>query len=183
MLSNHQDSLKNFEHLFHVSEEPGITIFEPRPSPSFFTAIKGDVVFAIGERLLQNYLLPRDCPRVTYYATEKTILADKEKFFGGSNADFVVVVESGWYERIKNSVLYCYEFPADSFELLDECAGYYISYNPVSPVSTEVIEDVMGKLLQPNVELRFIPSLLKIADAVASSTMNFSLIRMRNAAF
>ena len=181
MPSNHQDSSKNSERLFHVSEEPGIEIFEPRPSPSFFAGIKGDVVFAIGERLLHNYLLPRDCPRVTYYQTENTTIADKEKFFGESKADFVVIVESNWYERIKNTALYCYELPGNDFTLLDECSAYHISYQPAIPVKIRTITDIMAELLNRNVELRFTPSLITIADAVSKSTLNFSIIRMRNA--
>lgn len=182
MPSNHQDSSKNSERLFHVSEEPGIAVFEPRPSPSFFVEITGDVVFAIEDRLLHNYLLPRDCPRVTYYQTAGTTTADKEKFFGESKADFVVIVESGWYERIKNTMLYCYELPGNDFTLLDECAGYQISYQPVIPNDIRTISDIMAELLSRNVELRFTPSLIKIAEAVSKSTLNFSIIRMRNAA-
>ncbi|RFM27351.1 hypothetical protein [Deminuibacter soli] len=41
--------------LFHISETPGITLFEPRPSPSFFEGIAGEVVFAIEERLVAGY--------------------------------------------------------------------------------------------------------------------------------
>lgn len=93
MLLNHQDSLNNYNRLFHISEEPGIHIFEPRPPPSFFKEIDGDVVFAINDRLLHNYLLPRDCPRVTYFATPETTEADKEKFIGNTAADYIIVVE------------------------------------------------------------------------------------------
>jgi hypothetical protein len=181
MPSNHQDSSKNYRRLFHISEEPGIGLFEPRPSPSFFAEISGDVVFAIEDRLLHNYLLPRDCSRVTYYPADKTSAADKERFFGESTADFVVIAESGWYERIKNTTLYCYELPGDNFALLDECAGYYISYKPAIPTGVRAITDVMAELLSRKVELRFTPSLVKIADAVSKSTLNFSIIRMRNA--
>ena len=181
MPSNHQDSSKNFERLFHVSEQPGITVFEPRPSSSFFAEITGDVVFAIADSLLHNYLLPRDCPRVTYYQTDKTTPAHKEKFFGQSKADFVIIVESGWYERIKNATLYCYELPNEGFMLLDECAGYYMCYQPAIPAETRTIADIMAELLKRNVELRFTPSLIEIADAVSKSTLNFSIIRMRNA--
>ena len=156
-------------------------MFEPRPSPSFFAEIKGDVVFAIGERLLHNYLLPRDCPRVTYYRTETTIAEDAEKFFGESTAEFVVIVESGWYERIKNTTLYCYEFAPANFTLLDECAGYYMSYQAEKPVGVRIITDIMAELLSRNVEVRFTPSLINIAEAVSQSTLNFSIIRMRNA--
>jgi hypothetical protein len=51
--------------LFHVSEEPGIHTFEPRPAPRR-SNVKGDVVWAVDELRLPNYLLPRACPRVTY---------------------------------------------------------------------------------------------------------------------
>ena len=48
--------------LFHVSEERGIEEFEPRAPKE-----GGDpVVWAIHAVRLPNYLVPRDCPRVTY---------------------------------------------------------------------------------------------------------------------
>ncbi|TWJ04691.1 hypothetical protein JN11_00412 [Mucilaginibacter frigoritolerans] len=168
-------------HLFHISEEPGIKIFEPRPSPSKFDSITSDVVFAISEKLMHNYLLPRDCPRVTYYASAQTTKADRDNYFKHSSAYFVVVAESGWYERIINTTLYCYAFLPDPFILLDECAGYYISHKPVEPIKVKVVNDLIGELLQRNIELRFTPDLTALADAVSKSTLGFSLIRMRNA--
>ena len=181
ILLNHQDLSNNYSRLFHISEEPGIHLFEPRPSPSHFDDIKGDVVFAITDDLLHNYLLPRDCPRVTWYAGAKTNQADKKRFVGNSAANYIVVVESGWYQRIKETTLYCYEFPAENFTLIDECAGYYISYNPIVPISIKSINDIMAELLKRNIELHFTSSLIQLADAVSKSTLNFSLIRMRNA--
>jgi hypothetical protein len=178
---NHQDLSKNYNTLFHVSEDPGIQLFEPRPSPSFFADIKGNVVFAITDRLLHNYLLPRDCPRVTWYATPGTTNADKDKFIGNSIAEYFITVESGWYRRIKETPLYCYEFPADNFILINECAGYYVCYGPVAPLAITLVEDTIAELLTRNVDIRFTPSLIKLADAVSKSTLNFSLIRMRNA--
>ena len=56
------------EELFHVSDQPGITRFEPRPPPPGNTTHTGRMVWAVGQRLLHNYLVPRDCPRVTFYA-------------------------------------------------------------------------------------------------------------------
>lgn len=61
--------------LFHVSEESGIERFEPRPSP--YT--DEPVVWAIDADRLRNYLLPRECPRVTYYAGCETTIADVER--------------------------------------------------------------------------------------------------------
>ena len=169
------------ERLFHVSHEPGITLFEPRPSPSKFDSITGDVVFAVTETLLHNYLLPRNCPRVTYYASPKTTKADKDHFFNHTSADYVIAVEASWYQQVKEAVLYCYEFSTASFTLLDECAGYFVSYDAVTPVNVVVITDVIAELLKRNIELRFMPDLHELAAAVAQSSLNFSLIRMRNA--
>lgn len=78
-------------------------------------------------------------------------------------------------------MLYCYEFPADNFQLLDEFAVYYISYQPAEPVTITEIPDAIAGLLKRNIELRFTQSLRKLADAVIKSNLNFSLIRMRNA--
>ena len=61
--------------LYHVSEEPDIEVFEPRPSPQNYESIKGNVVFAVNDIMLHNYLLPRDCPRVTYYAKTDSLSA------------------------------------------------------------------------------------------------------------
>jgi hypothetical protein len=181
MKLNHQDLLSSSNKLFHVSEEAGISIFEPRPSPSYIPGITGDVVFAVSGKLLHNYLLPRDCPRVTFYPTDKTTAADKAEFMGNSLADYMVIVESEWYKRIQEATLILYEFPADEFHLVDECAGYYVSYKAITPLAVHTVKDVMTAMLERNVELRFTPTLTNMADAVKSSSLNFSLIRMRNA--
>jgi hypothetical protein len=181
MRSSHQDLLNSYDKLFHVSEETGITRFDPRPSPSELPGITGDVVFAISGRLLHNYLLPRDCPRVTLYPSANTTSFDKEKFFGNCSADFIIIVESGWYRRIKDTTLYLYEFLQDDFTVIDKIAGYYVTYKPVIPTSVTIIDDCIATLLNKNVELRFTPSLTQIAEKVKSSSLNYSLIRMRNA--
>ena len=162
--------------LFHISEEPGIERFEPRPSPSH----PEPVVWAINEERLPNYLLPRDCPRVTYYAhATTTAAADVERFLGSSRA--VVAVESGWWDRLRTCRLYCYHLPQDTFMCHDECAGYFVSSLPVIPVSTQSIEDPLAALLARGVELRLVPNLWPLRDAVVTSTLWYSLIRMRNA--
>ena len=82
-------------------------------------------MWAIDSEHLRNYLLPRDCPRVTYSAGPQTTAADVERFLGSSPA--VVAVESGWFERIRSARLCCYQLPPETFELIDECAGYFVS--------------------------------------------------------
>ena len=161
--------------LFHVSEQPSIERFEPRASE--YTS--EPVVWAIDADRLRNYLVPRECPRVTYYAGCETTAADVERFLGSSPA--VVAVESGWLESLRSCRLYCYHLPLDTFECLDECAGYFVSRVPVVPALIEVFDDLIAELLKRGVELRFVPSLWPLGDAVVASTLRFSLIRMRNA--
>jgi hypothetical protein len=161
--------------LFHVSEESGIERFEPRASE-----YAGEpVVWAIDADRLRNYLVPRECPRVTYYAGCETTVADVERFLGSSPA--VVAVESGWLEQLRSCRLYCYHLPPETFECLDECAGYFVSRVPVVPALVEVFDDPIAELLRGGVELRFVPNLWTLRDAVVASTVRFSLIRMRNA--
>ena len=161
--------------LFHVSEESGIERFEPRASE--YT--DEPVVWAIDAERLRNYLVPRECPRVTYYAGRETDAADVERFLGTSPA--VVAVESGWWERLRSCRLFCYHLPPETFACLDECAGYFVSRVPVVPAFVEVFDDLISELLRRGVELRFVPSLWPLRDAVVASSLQFSLIRMRNA--
>lgn len=159
--------------LFHVSEEPGIQRFEPRVSEY----VGEPVVWAINASRLHNYFVPRDCPRVTYYAGRETSAADVERFLGPSPA--VVAVESGWLERLRSCRLYCYHVPPQTFECIDECAGYFVSRVAVVPARVEVIDDVIAELLKRGAELRFVPDLRPLRDAVVASTLQFSIIRMR----
>jgi hypothetical protein len=161
--------------LFHVSEQVGIELFEPRWSE----IADRKVVWAIDADHLRNYLVPRECPRVTYYAGPQTASDDVEQFLGKSQA--VVAIERGWFERLRSCRLYCYHLPADTFECIDECAGYFVSNLSVVPARVEVLDDVILELLKRGVELRFVSSLWPLRDAVVSSTLQFSLIRMRNA--
>lgn len=169
------------EKIFHISEEGDIKTFHPRPSPSKFDQLDCDVVFGILDRLLHNYLFPRDCPRVTYYAGPNSTQADKDRFLQ-TGADFVLAVEAKWVPILQQTVLYCYEFNPNAFTLLDECAGYYVADQPVMPITVTRIDNILQTLLQrSDVELRILPELHTLADQVVCSTLHFSLIRMRNA--
>lgn len=161
--------------LFHISEESGIERFEVRAS-EYGT---GPVVWAIDGARLRNYLVPRECPRVTYYAGPKTTAADIERFLGTSPA--VIAVENAWLDHLRSCRLYCYHLPPETFECFDECAGYFVSRVPVVPVFVEVFDDPIAELLRRGVELRFVPTLWPLRDAVVASSLEFSLIRMRNA--
>jgi len=161
--------------LFHISEEADIQEFEPRPSEY---AVES-VVWAIDADRLRNYLLPRDCPRVTYYAGPQTSVPDRERLLGSSAA--VVAIERDWLERVQRCRLYCYHLPPQTFECIDECAGYFVSRVSVVPTRAEALRDLVSKLQQRGVDLRVLPNLWPLRDAVVASSLQFSIIRMRHA--
>ena len=94
----------NPDNIFHISENGEIKTFKPRPSPSVINGIAGDVVFGISNRLLHNYLFPRDCPRVAYYANPETTQTDRDKFLQTA-AEFVIAVEAKWAPAIQQTTL------------------------------------------------------------------------------
>lgn len=167
--------------LYHVSDQPGIRLFEPRPAPHLGIGVAGDVVWAVDEGHLHNYLLPRDCPRVTFYATEQSDPTDVERLIGPSGAGCVVAIESHWLPEVQRQRLYKYELDPHDFEVFDEGAGYYISRRPVAPLSEHKIDDILGALLEHDVELRIMASLWELREVVIHSTLQFSIIRMKNA--
>lgn len=161
--------------LFHVSETPDIPCFEPRLAD-------GDtepLVWAIGAARLHNYILPRNCPRVTYCTGPTTTAEDAARFLGDSAA--VIAIEHDWYERVRDARLYCYTLNSTTFECINEGAGYFVSRLPVTPSDVQVFGDPIKELLGRGIELRLVPSLWTLHDAVAASTLQFSMIRMRNA--
>ncbi len=160
--------------LYHVSEESGICRFDPRPSHH----IESPVVWAIHEDRLQNYLVPRNCPRVTFYAGNNTSDADVERFLGSSSA--VVALETSWWKRVEACRLFCYEMPPESFSCFDDCAGYFISHEPVEPVSVRVYDNAANAILSRGVELRVLRNLRPLRDAVVASTLRYSVIAMRD---
>ena len=162
--------------VFHVSEEPDIEVFEPRHAEANCEPL----VWAIDDEHLRNYLVPRDCPRVTYSVGPRTTVADRQRFLGSSAA--VLAIETGWFERMRSCRLHCYHLPGDTFELADACAGYFVSRVPVKPLRVQVIADPVSAVLERGVELRVQPSLWALRDAVVESTLAFSIIRWRNAA-
>jgi hypothetical protein len=161
--------------LFHVSEESGIQRFVPRVA----AGAGESCVWAIDAARLRNYLVPRECPRVTFYAGISTTVADAQRFLGERTA--VVAIERGWLERVRSCRLYCYAVPTETFLCMDDCAGYFVSQVAVVPTSVNIIVDAAAELERLGVELRIVPTLWPLRDAVVASSLQFSIIRMRNA--
>ena len=165
--------------LFHVSEEAGIARFEPRPSPSpEDTDIQGDVVWAIAESHLVNFLTPRDCPRITFRAGAETTPADLALLQG---ADCVVAFEAAWLARVNACRLHIYEMPREPFAEVLPQAGYWVSREAVTPIGVEVRGGLIQALGAAGAEVRILQDFWPLCDAVAGSSLEFSILRKRNA--
>ena len=167
--------------LYHVSESPNINCFVPRAAPERSARAGEHLVWAIGEKLLHNYLLPRDCPRVCFYPVPSSTPEDIAKLMLNSLAEHVVAIESNWFKKAHTTPVYLYELPPETFTLEDEGAAYYVSQDKVKPLSTQEIPIPIENLIERKVELRILPNLWPLRDAVVRSSLQYSCIRMRNA--
>ena len=166
--------------LFHFSEDPTITVFEPHIASS--SNIQDQAyVWAIDEWHSAMYLFPRDCPRACFYPGDKTTDEDRERFLGGVAARMVICVEAAWLDRIRSTTLYRYTMPEASFALNDATAGHWVSRATVTPLSVEPVGDLLAALAAADVELRVTPSLIALWERMIASTLEFSGTRLRNA--
>jgi hypothetical protein len=166
--------------LWHVSGEAGISLFEPRIPPSFDAGVTHPVVWAVADSHLVNYLFPRECPRVAIRRSENTSDADANRFFGPGSAEVILFIEAPWFELATQPV-WLYELPPTTFECADTNAGYFVSSKPVVPALSRQVQSPLAELLSRKAELRVVQRLRPVAEAVAASSLSFSIIRLRNA--
>lgn len=167
--------------LWHISEQCDIEVFVPRTTPGANAKGESPVVWAVDGTHLASYLVPRDCPRVAFHALPDSTGQDRQTLLGFGGARHVVAIESGWLERAARGILWAYEFPLQGFVCADATAGYFVSSVAVVPISRRRVDDPLSELVASGVELRVVPDLHALAARVASSSLAFSCIRMRNA--
>jgi hypothetical protein len=167
------------QHVYHVSEASNIEVFQPRVPPTSAAGTQSPVVWAVDRSYLPNYLVPRECPRVTFQRTSASSKPDEERLLGFGEASHVVAIESAWYQTALGSTIWVYEFSPGSFACADATAGYFVSPLAVSPVGRRQVMNPLVEIVRMGVELRVVPSLLALAKEVVSSSLAFSCIRMR----
>jgi hypothetical protein len=141
--------------------------------------VSEDCVWAVDKAHLRNYLFPRDCPRITFAAGPSTTDEDRARFL--PDADKVAAVEHGWLERLRAASIHIYELPPEPFRLADEPAGYWVSMRAVTPLSERTETDLVAALAAGGVQLRLLEDFWPLCDAVMASTLEYSIIRARNA--
>jgi hypothetical protein len=164
--------------LYHFSEDPTIERFVPR-APLKRPEVE-PLVWAMDEWHQPVYFVPRDCPRVCFWPGRQTTPEDFERFFAHVSGRMVIAIEAAWFERLRSTRLYRYVLPEELFESLHD-NGMHVSRQTVVPLAVEPLDDLPRRLLDAGVELRICPSLVPLGEAIIASTLQFSLIRMRNA--
>lgn len=166
--------------LFHFSDDAGIEKFVPR------TAVHRPgvepFVWAVDEEHSGTYLFPRECPRVLLWLTPSTTAQDRERWWGARpDTKLIAHVEWSWYPRLRDSEVFRYELPPETFAPLADDEWMWVSREAVTPLNVERIEDIPGALSVAGVELRLMQSLAPLWGAW-ESTIHFSGIRLRNSA-
>ena len=77
--------------------------------------------------------------------------------------------------------LYVYELSSQHFVMQDACAGYYVSSVAVKPDSERCVDNLLEELFRHDVEFRIMKSLWDLREMVIKSSLEYSIIRMRNA--
>lgn len=165
--------------LWHVSEDPNITAFDPHVPVTNPTA--PPLVWAVDTRHLPMFWFPRDCPRGCIWACSTTTPEDRERFFGQSAATRIHVIESDWCDRLRRCRLHAYRLPGDVFSP-HEVGGYWVSDEPVEAVECVAIDDLVMQHARARIELRATPSIWPFWKRVADSSLGFSGSRLSNAA-
>src|SRR5262249_6055308 len=105
-----------------------------------------------------HVLGPRDCPRGCIWPVPATTAADREPFFGQSDATRIHVIEAGWLERIQACRLYAYQLPTAPFRP-HEVGGYWVTDQPVHATGRVLVDDLLGQHARARIELRITPSI------------------------
>jgi hypothetical protein len=164
--------------LLHFSEDPSIERFEPHVPAT--NPGQEPAVWAIDGEHAPVYWFPRNCPRGAVWANtpeEQVVL--RERF--QTSASRVQATELDWLERIRSARLYVYEFDAALFSRWPDADGQWIAREAVVPRSVRPVGDLLELHAGAGLELRFVPDLLVFWDAVLTSGLPFSGIRLRYA--
>jgi hypothetical protein len=165
--------------LYHFSEDPTIERFVPhvpRTNPG-----QPARVYAIDAAHEALYWFPRDCPRVTVWADDAAELEVLASRFT-TTARRLQATESSWLGRLRAVTLHRYAFDAAAFRPWEEADGQWVTDQPVVPLRVEPCGDLLQRHVDAGVELRLVPDLWPLRDAVVGSGLPFSIVRMANAA-
>jgi hypothetical protein len=164
--------------VWHFSEEPDIAVLEPRRgSPG---APDEALVWAMDPAHAPAYWFPRDCPRVTFWPSDPLTPAGAA-LLTGATARRVHAIEWAWLDRMRSTTLYGYALDAADFQPWPGGGGQ-VARRTVRPLRVQPVGDLVERHAAAGIELRLVPTLWPLVDAVVDSGLEFSIIRARNVA-
>ena len=166
--------------VLHFSEDPTITRFEPHVAA---TAQQPEAyVWAVDAARSPDYWFPRQCPRAMAWTEPDTTEADRERILGSGCGRRVHAIEYGWLEALRTVRLFAYRLPANRFTPFGTPVNAHVAIRPVEPLGpAEPVGDLLRLHEEAGIQLRVLPNLWPFWDAVITSTLGFSGIRLRNA--
>ena len=167
--------------MLHFSEDPTIRRFVPHVAA---TAQQAQAyVWAVDHDRAPAYWFPRQCPRAMAWSRATTSEVDRTRIIGAGCGDRVHAIEYGWLDAIRTVRLYAYRLPADRFRPFGAPEPHaHVAVEPVEPLGPpEPVGDLFGCHAEAGIQLRVLDNLWPFWDAVITSTVGFSGIRLRNA--
>jgi hypothetical protein len=165
--------------LLHFSEDPSIRVFDPHVART--AQVPGARVWAIDAIHAPSYWFPRDCPRACCWAEGEPVGAAVDALLGLGGVRRMHAIESGWLERMRACRLYVYRFAIESFVPEPRSGGAWCARERVEPLSVEPVGDLLERHAEAGIELRIVPNLWPLIDAIVASGLAFSIIRKANA--
>jgi hypothetical protein len=169
--------------VLHFSEDATIGTFEPRvPPPS--SALASPVVWAIDADRAPDYWFPRQCPRAMAWVGPATTDVDRERIIGAGSGRRVHVIEYAWLEAMREVELYAYRLPSGTFRPISADDPHaLVSEVAVQPIGApERVGDLFALHAEADIQLRVLDNLWTFWWEAIHSTVQFSGIRLRNAA-
>ncbi|WNV91291.1 DUF6886 family protein [Umezawaea sp. Da 62-37] len=165
--------------VLHFSEDPTITRFTPHVAPT--ARQRTPYVWAVDGPRCPDYWFPRDCPRAMAWTTPTTTTDDATRLLGPGEVR-LHAVEHHWLEVLRTARLYAYRLPASAFTLFGDDAHAHVATEPVEPLGpVEPVGDLLALHEEAGIQLRLLTTLWPLWDAITTSTLGFSGIRLGNA--
>jgi hypothetical protein len=164
--------------VLHYSEDGSIKRFVPHVPPS--NPSHPPAVWALDAEHAPLYWFPRHCPRISVWAYDAEQQERLSNLFD-TDAARIVAAETAWLDTIRTARVFEYRFDASRFAPWAEADGQYISGEVLVPDSVEVLDDLLARHAEAEVEVRFTPLLGRLMDAMLASQLPFSFVRIRDA--
>ena len=161
-------------HLLHFSEDPAIDRFVPHVPAT--NPDEPPMVWTIDDPHAPLFWFPRDCPRVAFWSEDGT----PPEGLGATSGARVHAIEEAWLEPMRACELFVYRFDPSGFAPWPDADGYWVSTDEHVPVDVAPVGDLLERHRERSIELRVLPDLRPLRDAVIASGYRYSMCRMAN---